>query len=248
MSSVASSENIALLIDADNAPAAKIGFIIGELASHGVVNIRRAYGNWKKPELGRWEEVLHEFAIQPMQYFDLVKGKNASDMALLIEAMDILYTKNVGTFCLVSSDCDFTPLALRLRAEGRQVIGFGDRRAPAPFVGSCTRFLYLDEADQTKNAAVPTAPPDANSLKGDTKLMNMLRNAVTANAGDEGWAPLGGVGNHLSNQGSFDHRNHGFSKLSDLFNAIDCFEVRREGNGSGGTLCSVRKRPKKCAA
>ena len=115
-----SSENIALLIDADNAPASRIEFIITELASHGVVNIRRAYGNWEKPELARWKEVLHDFAIQPIQHFDLVKGKNASDMALLIEAMDILYTKSVGTFCLVSSDCDFTPLALRLREEGRK--------------------------------------------------------------------------------------------------------------------------------
>lgn len=247
MSSVVSTENIALLIDADNAPAAKIGFIIAELASYGVVNIRRAYGNWKKPELGKWEETLQEFAIQPMQHFDLVKGKNASDMALLIEAMDILYTKSVGTFCVVSSDCDFTPLALRLRAEGRQVIGFGDRRAPQPFVSSCTRFLYLDEPDSAKNAAFPSAPPDANSLKGDTKLMSMLRNAVTANAGDEGWAPLGGVGNHLSNQGSFDHRNYGFSKLSGLFKAIDCFEMQVGSNGSG-TLCSVRKRPKNGAA
>jgi uncharacterized LabA/DUF88 family protein len=183
MSSSVSAENIALLIDADNASAARIGFIIAELASHGVVNIRRAYGNWKKPELARWEEALHEFAIQPMQHFDLVKGKNASDMALLIEAMDILYTKNVGTFCLVSSDCDFTPLALRLRAEGRQVIGFGDRRAPAPFVSSCTRFLYLDESDAAKNAASAAAPPDVNALKGDTRLMNMLRNAVAAARG-----------------------------------------------------------------
>jgi uncharacterized LabA/DUF88 family protein len=247
MSSSVSAENIALLIDADNASAARIGFIIAELASHGVVNIRRAYGNWKKPELARWEEALHEFAIQPMQHFDLVKGKNASDMALLIEAMDILYTKNVGTFCLVSSDCDFTPLALRLRAEGRQVIGFGDRRAPAPFVSSCTRFLYLDESDAAKNAASAAAPPDVNALKGDTRLMNMLRNAVAAGAGEDGWAALGGVGNHLSNQGSFDCRNYGFSKLSGLFNAIDCFEVQVGSNGSG-TVCSVRKRPKKIAA
>ncbi|MDP1587498.1 MAG: NYN domain-containing protein [Prosthecobacter sp.] len=247
MSSAVSAENIALLIDADNAPAAKIGFIIAELASHGVVNIRRAYGNWKKSELARWEEVLHEYAIQPMQHFDLVKGKNASDMALLIEAMDILYTKHVGTFGLVSSDCDFTPLVLRLRAEGRQVIGFGDRRAPAPFVGSCTRFLYLDEPDTAKNATSASAPLDANSLKGDTRLMNMLRSAVEASAGEDGWAALGGVGNHISNQGSFDRRNYGFAKLSDLFNAIDCFEVRRVSNGSG-TLCSVRKRPKKVAA
>ena len=245
MSSAVSAENIALLIDADNASAARIGFIIAELASHGVVNIRRAYGNWKKPELTRWEEALHEFAIQPMQHFDLVKGKNASDMALLIDAMDILYSKNVGTFCLVSSDCDFTPLVLRLRAEGRQVIGFGDRRAPAPFVSSCTRFLYLDDSDAVKNTASAAAPPDVNALKGDTPLMNMLRNAVDAGAGEDGWAALGGVGNHLSNQGSFDHRNYGFEKLNGLFNAIDCFEMRRESNGSGGTLCSVRKRLKR---
>lgn len=242
-----SSENIALLIDADNAPASRIEFIITELASHGVVNIRRAYGNWEKPELARWKEVLHDFAIQPIQHFDLVKGKNASDMALLIEAMDILYTKHVGTFGLVSSDCDFTPLALRLRAEGRQVIGFGDRRAPKPFVGSCTRFLYLDEADAAKSAGSAAAPPDANSLKGDTKLMNMLDGAVAANLGEDGWSALGRVGHHLANQGSFDCRNYGFAKLSGLFNAIDCFEVQVGGNGSG-TLCSVRRRTKKVAA
>lgn len=247
MSSAVSAENIALLIDADNAPAAKIGFIIAELASHGVVNIRRAYGNWEKPELARWKEVLHEFAIQPMQHFDLVKGKNASDMALLIEAMDILYTKNVGTFVLVSSDCDFTPLVLRLRAEGRQVIGFGGRRAPAPFVSSCTRFLYLDEPDAAKSSPSATVAMEGDRLKGDTKLMNMLRGAVAAKLGEDGWAALGEVGNHLSNQGSFDHRNYGFSKLSGLFKAIDCFEVQVGSNGSG-TLCSVRKRPKKIAA
>jgi uncharacterized LabA/DUF88 family protein len=247
MSPSGSSENIAILIDADNAPAAKIGFIIAELASYGVVNIRRAYGNWKKPELGRWEEALHEFAIQPMQHFDLIKGKNASDMALLIEAMDILYTKNVGTFALVSSDCDFTPLVLRLRAEGRQVIGFGDRRAPAPFVSSCTRFRSLDEADAVPKASA-AATPDANSLKGDTKLMNMLRSAVAANVGEDGWASLGGVGTHILNQGSFDCRNYGFGKLSDLFSAIDCFELVRKSNESGGAVCSVRRRPKKAVA
>ena len=128
-----SQNSIALLIDADNAPAAKIDFIISELAGHGVVSIRRAYGNWKKPTLAGWEKVFHEYAIQPMQAFDVVKGKNAADMALLIDAMDILYTKNVRTFCLVSSDCDFTPLIQRLRAEGKEVFGFGGVNTPEPF-------------------------------------------------------------------------------------------------------------------
>lgn len=199
-----SNDSIALLIDADNAPAARIDFIISELASYGVVNIRRAYGNWKNATLSGWEKVLHEYAIQPIQHFDLVKGKNASDMALLIEAMDILYTKNVGTFCLVSSDSDFTPLVLRLRAEGRQVIGFGGKKTPSPFVNSCTRFLYLDGAPTSSTGPSTEGKPVANSLKRDTKLLGTLQNAVKAQAGDEGWAKLGAVGSHISNQGSFD--------------------------------------------
>jgi uncharacterized protein (TIGR00288 family) len=244
MNAAASQENIALLIDADNAPAAKIDFIIAELATYGVVNIRKAYGNWTKPGLAGWERALHEYAIQPVQQFDLIKGKNASDMALLIEAMDILYNKNVGTFCLVSSDCDFTPLVLRLRADGRQVIGFGGKKAAAAFVNSCTRFLYLDEDVPTKAAAVRDSKATVNTLKQDTKLINMLRNAVKAQAGEDGWASLGRVGNHISNQGSFDSRNYGFGKLSDLFKAIDLFEVKKEDGGASRISYSVRIRPK----
>ena len=137
--------SIALLIDADNAPAGKIEFILSELAAHGVVNIRRAYGNWTKSDLGGWIKVLHENSIQPMQSFDLIKGKNATDMALVIDAMDLLYTKNLHTFCLVSSDSDFTPLIQRLRADGKEVFGFGEQKTPVPFIAACTRFIYLEE-------------------------------------------------------------------------------------------------------
>ncbi len=238
-------ENIALLIDADNAPAAKIDFIIAELATHGVVSIRRAYGNWTKSSLSGWRDILHEYAIQPMQHFDLVKGKNATDMALLIEAMDILYTKNVGTFALVSSDCDFTPLILRLRAEGKQVIGFGGQKTPAPFVASCSRFLYLDEDKKSEEVRKEKAT-DPTQLKGDTKLMNLLRKAVEATADEDGWAALGPVGSHISNQGSFDPRNHGFSQLSGLFSAIDLFEVHKGENGNGTTIrVRYKRRPKR---
>ena len=223
---ISTNESIALLIDADNAPAAKIDFIIAELATYGVVNIRRAYGNWTKSGLSGWEKVLHEYAIQPVQHFDIVKGKNASDMALLIEAMDILYTKDVGTFCLVSSDCDFTPLVLRLRSDGKQVIGFGDKKAPSPFVASCTRFLYLDDDKRIKKTQHDRAAT-ANDLKRDAKLMKMLKNAVESSAGDDGWATLGAVGTRIQNQGSFDSRNYGFSKLSGLFAAIDLFELTK---------------------
>jgi len=225
-------ESIALLIDADNAPASKIEFIMSELASHGVVNIRRAYGNWKKRALAGWEKVLHEHAIQPVQHFDLVKGKNATDMALLIEAMDILYTKDVDTFCLVSSDCDFTPLVLRLRADGKQVIGFGGQNTPEPFINGCTRFLYLDDDSTPRPAKLKQTAGSPNTLKGNTKLITTLRSAVQATEDDDGWAPLGPVGAHISNQGPFDHRTYGFSKLSDLFAAIDLFEVRKTMNGT----------------
>lgn len=224
-----SSESIALLIDADNAPAVKIEFIIGELATYGVVNIRRAYGNWKSEKLKGWADLLHEYAIQPVQQFDLVKGKNATDMALVIEAMDMLYTKSVSTFCLVSSDCDFTPLVQRLRADGKRVIGFGGQKTPEPFVKSCSRFLYLDEDPKQKAERQQRADP--KQLKSDTKLINLLRTAVEATTDEEGWSLLGAVGSHISNQGPFDPRNYGCSKLSDLFAKIDLFEMKQTKNG-----------------
>ncbi|MDE0836514.1 MAG: NYN domain-containing protein [Akkermansiaceae bacterium] len=228
-------DSIALLIDADNAPAAKIDFIISELASHGVVNIRRAYGNWTKRGLSSWIDVLHGHAIQPMQSFDLVKGKNATDMSLLIDAMDILYTKDIQTFCLVSSDSDFTPLIQRLRADGKKVIGFGNQRTPEPFIASCTHFLYLDDTKAIKGAGKvepKTATSTSNQLKGNSKLMTTLRSAVKAAADDDGWATLGPVGSHITNQGPFDHRSYGFKKLSDLFASIDVFEVSSEKTGN----------------
>ncbi len=234
------SESIALLIDADNAPAAKIDFIIAELASYGVVNIRRAYGNWKKQGLIGWEKVLHEYAIQPVQHFDITKGKNATDMALLIDAMDILYTKSVETFCLVSSDCDFTPLVHRLRADGKHVIGFGGKQTPEAFVASCTHFLFLDEEEKARSEKKDVTTT-ANKLKQDTRLMTVLRNAVEAAADEDGWARLGPIGSHISNQGSFDSRNYGFSKLSDLISAIDLFEVKKSKSGNA-TVYFARNR------
>jgi uncharacterized protein (TIGR00288 family) len=220
-------EKIALFIDADNAPAAKIDIILSELARYGVVNIRKAYGNWKSPCIKPWEDVLHEYAIQPIQQFDLTKGKNATDIALVIDAMDILYTKDVDTICLVSSDCDFTPLVTRALADGKFVIGFGERKAPMAFVNSCSKFLYLDEM---QNQEQSKQKPEAH-IKCDTKLMNMLRQAVESSEDDDGWANLGPIGKHISNHASFDQRNYGFKKLSDLFSSIDLFEMKQT-NGS----------------
>ena len=218
--------SIALLIDADNSPAAKIDFITGELATRGKVNIRRAYGNWKKRGLKGWEEALHGHAIRAMQYFDLVKGKNATDIGLVIDAMDILYTKDVQIFALVSSDCDFTSLVRRLREDGKEVIGFGGQRTPEAFINSCTRFIFIDEDEKAKEIRKREAL-SGRQLKSNTRLMNTLRNAVRAAAGEDGWAHLGPVGSHIANQGPFDHRTYGFDRLSDLFSAIDLFEIRK---------------------
>lgn len=233
--------SIALLIDGDNAPAAKIDFIIAELASYGTVNIRRAYGNWKKRGLSGWERILNEYAIQPIQRFDLVKGKNATDMSLVIDAMDILYTRNADVFALVTSDCDFTPLARRLREEGKIVVGFGGQQTPEPFSKSCSKFLFLDEDEKAKKSRQEKATNPA-ILKSDTKLMNLLRNAIEAVCNEEGWAHLGVVGSHISNQGSFDQRNYGFRKLSDLFKAIDLFEVKNVSSTNGEPQPCVREK------
>lgn len=219
---------VALLIDADNAPAAKIDVILAEAAKYGVVNIRRAYGNWKSPNLKPWEDILHEYAIQPMQQFDLTKGKNATDMALVIDTMDILYNKPADTFCIVSSDCDFTPLVTRILADGKSVIGFGETKTPKAFVNACSKFLLLDSPE---DKPTKTDKPKAH-IKCDTKLMNLLRQAVTSCEDESGWASLGPIGKHISNHASFDHRNYGYSKLSDLFKAIDTFETKKEKNSA----------------
>jgi uncharacterized LabA/DUF88 family protein len=230
---------VALFIDADNAPATHVDVILNELAALGTVGIRRAYGNWKGDRLNSWERLLHEYAIQPIQQFDLTKGKNATDIALVIDAMDTLYGRKVDVFALVSSDSDFTPLATRLQADGKMVVGFGERKAPAPFVNACSKFLYLDieDADEGQVAAEPGASATvrkktAKELKGDTRLVALLRNAVQSAEGEDGWAHLGRVGQHISNQASFDSRNYGYKKLIDLFRTTDLFEIEIRGNTS----------------
>jgi len=223
-------QNIAMFIDADNAPAKKIEKILSELAKYGAVNIRKAYGNWKSSTVKGWEENLHEYAIQPIQQFDLTKGKNATDMAMTIDAMDVLYTKNVDAFCIVSSDSDFTPLVMRILAEGKPVYGFGERKAPGPFVNACSKFLYLDDDKDNQGKATTNKKKTGQELKSDTKLMNLIRNAIDAEQDDDGWAYLGRIGAIISNQASTDSRNYGYKKLGDLIKAVDIFEIKMVDN------------------
>ncbi|RZJ19841.1 MAG: NYN domain-containing protein [Haliea sp.] len=242
---------VALLIDADNSPASKIDLILNELSTFGETNIRRAYGNWKKNELKGWEEVLHEHAIRPMQQFDYTRGKNASDMAMVIDALELLYTDRPDAFGIVSSDADFTPLVMHLRAKGAAVYGFGAQKTPEPFVNACSRFLYLDQLrtavvgdlpassselrDEASGAVAAAAAPlrfTTAQLKNDTRLVVLLRNAVQAAADDEGWARVGAVGTQIANQASFDHRNYGYSTLTKLLVATQLFDIADEGRSA----------------
>ena len=222
-------KRIALLIDADNAPAAKIDVILAEVARHGAANVRRAYGNWKSPNLKAWEAVLHAYAIRPIQQFAYSTGKNASDMAMVIDAMDLLYARTLDAFAIVSSDADFTPLVMRILTDGLKVYGFGQRKTPEPFVNACSQFTYVEGLGQPAQPDEPVLKvSDAKKLRGDARLVQMLRNAADAASGDDGWANLGEVGNQVGNQASFDPRNYGYRKLSDLIEATELFEVKRQ--------------------
>lgn len=235
---------IALLIDADNVSARRIDLILNELSGYGETSIRRAYGNWTKPELRGWAGVLHENAIRPMQQYDYSSGKNASDMALVVDAMALLYTDRPEAYAIVSSDGDFTPLVMHLREKGAAVYGFGERKTPEPFKSACSRFLVLDQLDvdeeptttggeteeadsQTARLRVPTA-----ELKQDAKLVSLLRRAVQGAADDDGWALVGNVGQHIANQSSFDPRNYGYAKLSKLLEACGLFDMKDEGTSA----------------
>jgi uncharacterized protein (TIGR00288 family) len=175
----AAPHRIALLIDADNSPAAKIDVVLAELAKLGVANIRRAYGNWKKNELKGWEAVLHEYAIRPIQQFDVSKGKNATDMLIAIDAMDLLYTDRPDAFGIVSSDADFTPLVMHLRAKGATVYGFGAKKTPAPFVNACSRFLFLESLGE------PVDEPEVDEAPAPAGRSRKPRQARTAGDGGE---------------------------------------------------------------
>jgi len=238
-----SRETIAMLIDADNSPSDKIDFILSEMAKYGVVNIRRAYGNWKSHSLKGWEDKLHDYAIRPIQQFDYTKGKNATDMAMTIDAMDLLYSKKLDAFCIVSSDSDFTPLVMRILSEGLNVYGFGQKSAPAPFVNACSTFLYVESfcggQEKTKNDS--GRRKSSQELKQDSKLLTLVRNAVDSAQEEDGWSNLAKIGKHISNQASFDPRNYGFKRLSDLIRSIDLFEIEFRNNNSELYIRDKRK-------
>ncbi len=218
-------KNIALLIDADNASHHGIDAVLTVLAELGQVNIRRAYGNWAKPALSNWNKITHRYGLQPMQQFDLTRGKNATDMAMTIDAIDLLYDGKVDGFGIMSSDSDFTPLVTRLRQDGLLVYGFGSSKAPEAFKTACTRYIDVDQL--VKTAA--RQDDDKSDEEVDQELLDLIGAAwKAANRDEDGFAKLQEVGQIAGNRSSFDVRNYGYKRLSDMLRAMgDHFKLER---------------------
>ena len=225
--------NIALLIDCENAAPDSIHGILSELAEKGTINIRRAYGNWKNQ--AGWEDKLHPFAIQPVQQFAYTKGKNAIDMCMAIDAMDLLFTEKVDSFALVTSDSDFTPLVIKLLSKGKSVIGFGESKTPEPFKKACSLFIHTDHFQDPSGEdqePVRSARKSKNELKGDTELLNVLRAAVENMKEEDGWSHMGRVGHYISNNASMSPKNYGYGRWSDLIRATEYFDMVLRENHS----------------
>jgi uncharacterized LabA/DUF88 family protein len=226
---------IALLIDADNAAHGRLSTVLDDLARIGECNVRRAYGNWDAPNLGGWKGVLHANAIRPMQQYALTVAKNASDMALVVDALDLWHRDRPDAFALYSSDSDFTPLVLYLRERGADVHGYGRRNTPEAFVSACSNFLFIDDesSETADSAGAPTSPRKSKGeLRQDTGLLRRLRGAVEATADEGGWSRASSIGQHISNQSPFDPRNYGYARLTDLMRATELFDCRDEGSSS----------------
>ncbi len=218
-------DKLAVLIDADNSQPAIIDGLIAEIAKYGNASVKRIYGDWTSSKLSGWKDSLLKYSIQPIQQFGYTTGKNATDSAMIIDAMDLLYTANLDGFCIVSSDSDFTRLASRIKEAGLTVFGFGEEKTPAPFVSACDRFIYT-EILRSETTTSSSRTKSAKDIKGDTALMNLLRTAVEDSADESGWAFLGVVGNYIAKiSPEFDPRNHGFPKLGDLYKATQSFDI-----------------------
>jgi len=256
-------KNIALLIDCENTSREAVEPVLNELAKYGVVNIRRAYGDWKSAYLKNWEAHSLEFALKPVQQFGYTKGKNATDSAIVIDAMDILYTDKVDSFAIMSSDSDFTPLVVRLLESGKEVFGFGQKKTPTPFVKACSQFIFTEdlisaarEREEEASEPAPAKPPVAegvrpaegqktkNEMRGDTGLVRILRLACENTAGDDGWSHMSEVSQYMKNQKSYSPVNYGFKSWSKLIQTIDLFE----GELRNGSAMYIRDKRKKSSS
>jgi uncharacterized LabA/DUF88 family protein len=229
-----SQNRLAVLIDADNAQPSITEGLLSEVAKYGVASVKRIYGDWTTPSLSGWKSILLGHSIQPVQQFRYTVGKNATDSAMIIDAMDLLYAKRFDGFCLVSSDSDFTRLASRIREEGLLVYGFGERKTPKAFVSACDKFIFTEVLRFQENAEPAVKPKTSSDLKRDAKLVALLRSALEAASDESGWAHLGAVGSNIAKQApEFDPRNYGFNKLGELAAAIRLFDVDERVHSDG---------------
>jgi len=227
-------DHIALFIDCDNISHRAIEGIISELSNYGVVNIRQAYGNWTKSNLKNWEDKLLEFAIKPIQQFDYSKNKNATDILMTIDAMDMLHTKNIDAFAFATSDSDFTPVVMRVQQEGIKVFGFGEKKTPAAFMAACSQFIFTEklmettqqeELPATERSKTKEVRKSSSELKKDKWLTKLLRNAHNQTMDEFGWSNLADMGAYISNNSSFSPINYGYKKLSTLLREMDMFDI-----------------------
>ena len=234
---------LAVLIDADNVPRRRMKGIMQELALYGTPTIKRIYGDWTSPNLASWKQELLENAITPIQQYAYTVGKNSTDSAMIIDAMDILYSERVDGFCIVSSDCDFTRLVTRLREAGMKVMGIGEKKTPSPFIAACDKFIYLEIiaqrtaeqslADRNETDSKPKSSHSRNKKREESdkiripsQIILLIQESILDLADEDGWAFLGDVGNLiLKKQPDFDPRNFGFNKLTTLIKSIDLFEI-----------------------
>ena len=232
---MAEAKKIALLIDCDNVSHNSIEGVLEELAKYGMVNVRHAHGDWNSPSLSGWIDRLHPHAIRPMQQFAYTKGKNATDSAMIIDAMDLLYSKSVDAFALMTSDSDFTPLVMRILESGLPVYGFGEKKTPQPFVDACSPFIYTEnlmpEKEEKTGRKQQLEKKNRNDLRGDTALVRLLRTAVDQTSEDDDWAHMSKVGHYISNNSSFSSINYGYRKLGDLIRASELFDIQMRKDG-----------------
>jgi uncharacterized LabA/DUF88 family protein len=230
---------LAVLIDADNIPYSNVKGMMEEIAKYGTPTFKRIYGDWTKPTTTGWKGVLLQNAITPIQQYSYTSGKNATDSAMIIDAMDILYTGRVDGFCIVSSDSDFTRLATRLREAGMKVIGIGEKKTPDPFITACDKFIYIEilAAEDINTPDVRTRRTKKDSLqKLDRRVINLIKSSINDVADESGWAFLGEVGTLImKKQPNFDARNYGFKKLLQLMKSVEDIEVDERQSESGGT-------------
>jgi len=244
-----SQNRLAVLIDADNAQPSITEALLSEVAKYGVASVKRIYGDWTTPNLGGWKKVLLEHSIHPVQQFRYTIGKNSTDSAMIIDAMDLLYTKRFDGFCIVSSDSDFTGLASRIREEGLLVYGFGEKKTPKPFVSACDKFIFTEVlrfvVEDTSTSKVKTRT--GTLLKRDAKLVGLFRSALDAASDESGWAQLGAVGSNIIKQApEFDPRNYGYSKLGELAAALQLFEIDERVQSDGiSRLIYIKDKRKK---